>query len=255
MNKKPSIIFLFAISILIVSNLASAYIIRDVQAEREAEWERYEQYKEDYIKFNDLAAFSDYIDERSLQNSFGFKPASYYYVPPSVLQAAYNPPLQGASYYTDSRGYTSSLSQPSAVQYFGEVVNGRYTGYIPSKLNGKYFDHPQMYGGQNYLINNYNYPSYSNYNSYGYSNNYDYGYGVQNYGYAYGSNQPAYTGVSFSGDIYGVYSNSGYGSYYSSYGYGDYQYLDAYDTNTGEPAAYARIVEPTTGGFYIIGYY
>lgn len=259
MSKRYSLLFLFAIIILAVSNLSSAYVIRNITKERQEEWEYYKEYRADYIKTNDLEAYDKYIYEPNLQNSFGFKPASYYYVPPSILNLYYNPPLQGVSYYTENRGHTSSLYQPSAVQYYGEKINGRYTGYISSKLGSTYFDHPQINGDSNYLINSYRastYP-YSNYYSTGYypETSYDYNSYYDGYGY----NEPTYVGTHFSGDKYGIYSNSGYGNYYSgydyAYGYGGYQYLDAYDINTDEPAHYARIVEPTTGGFYIIGYY
>jgi hypothetical protein len=259
MKTKYAMLFLFAIMTLIVSNLTSAYVIRNVTAERQAEWDRYEQYRADYLQSNDLEAFSKYISERNLQNEFGFKPASYYYVPPSVLQAAYNPPLQGVSYYTDNRGYTSSLNQPSAVQYYGDVVNGHYTGNIPSKIGSTYFDHPQINGGKSYLTNSYQASTYT-YSSNYYSTNYPsaYSYDYNNYN-SYGYDEPTYAGTYLSGDNYGVYGNSGYGDYYSGseydYAYGNYQSLGAYDTNSGEPAYYARIVEPTTGGFYVIGYY
>jgi len=252
MNKR-AIILVSVIFVLILSNLASA-VIFDVAAAREEEWERYKEYREDYIQNNDLEAFSKYISERNLQKEFGFRPASYYYIPPSVLAAKYNPPLQGVAYSTENRGYTTSLNQPSAVQYYGEKVNGRYTGYISSKLGSTYFDHPQINGGQNYLTGNYqNY--YSNYNSY------NYGYNYGSYGYDYGS--LSLSTKSLSGDNYGIYSNSGYGNYYSGfdsaygygYGYGSYQYLDAYDINTEEPAHYARIVEPLSGGYYVVGFY
>jgi hypothetical protein len=240
MNKK-AIILVSVIFVLVLSNLASA-VIFDVAAAREEEWERYKEYREDYIQNNDLEAFSKYISERNLQSEFGFRPASYYYVSPSVIAAKYNPPLQGVVYSTENRGYTTSLNQPSAVQYYGEKVNGRYTGYISSKLGSTYFDHPQINGGQDYLIGNRNY--YSNYNSYNYGS-YDYGYSSSNLATR-----------SLSGDNYGIYSGYsglGYNSY--GYGYGNYQYLDAYDTNTEEPAHYARIVEPITGGYYVVGFY
>jgi hypothetical protein len=255
MNNKARAL-LSAIFILIVSNLASAYIIRNVQAARQAELDSFEQYKTDFIKFNDLEAFSPFISERNLASEFGFRPASYYYVSPSVLAAKYNPPLQGNAYYTQNRGYTSSLNQPSAVKYYGEQINGRYTGYIPSKLGSTYFDHPQMNGGQSYLLNSYQastYPYSSNDYSSAYSSVYSHDHN------SYGYDEPSYTGTSFSGDNYGIYANSGYGNSYSNYaygyGYGNYQDLDSYDTNNGEPAFYARIVEPTTGGFYVVGYY
>jgi hypothetical protein len=259
MNNKARAL-LSAIFILIVSNLASAYIIRDVQAARQAELDSFEQYKTDFIKFNDLEAFSPFISERNLASEFGFHPASYYYVPPNVLAAKYNPPLQGVAYSTSTRGYTSSLNQPSAVKYYGEQINGRYTGYIPSKVGSTYFDHPQMNGGQDYLLNSYQastYPYSSNDYSTDYSSVYSSDYNGYNDGYDY--NEPAYSGTSFSGDNYGIYANSGHDNSYSNYaygyGYGNYQDLDSYDTNTGEPAFYARIAERTTGGFYVVGYY
>jgi hypothetical protein len=253
MNKK-AMILISVIFVLILSNLANA-VIFDIAAARQEEWNSYQKYKADYIQSNDLDAFSKYVSDCNLQNEFGFKPTSYYYISPSVLAAKYNPPLQGVVYSTENRGYTSSLNQPSAVQYYGEQINGRYTGYISSKLGSTYFDHPQINGGQNYLINSYRASTYSLNSNY-YSTDYSSVYNDYN---SYGYNEPTYAGTHFSGDNYGIYSNSGYESYASNYnyayGYGNYQYLDAYDTNSGEPVSYARIVEPTTGGFYIIGYY
>ena len=225
MNKKPILIFLSVVFILILSNLASA-VIFDVAAAREEEWERYEVYKDDYIKFKDLEAFSEHVDEYNLQRNFGFYGPDYYYIPPNVLAAKYNPPLQGDVYSTYNRGYTSSLYQPSAVRYYGDEINGRYSGYIPSTLNGKYFDHPDAY----YETYNYGYPSYG----------------------AYGYQTPSYPSY---GGYYG-----GYGIDYPSYGgyqgYGGYGY--GYDFNeiySEEPAYYARIAEPLSGGFYVVGFY
>lgn len=245
MNKKILLLFLCATLLLIIVNLASAYIIRDVAKDRQEELERYEQYKADYIKFNDLEAFSQYVDERNLVNSFGFRPASYYYVPPSVLAAKYNPPLQGDAYYTSARGYSSSLYQPSAVQYYGEQMNGRYVGYIPSTRNGVYFDHPQMSGAQGYLTANY--PAYDSYD-YGYGSGYDSGYGSMNNNFGI---PPAWNSGSYGyGNSYGYDYGYGY-----NYGYDYSSYYDAYDTTTGEPAFYARIAEPLSGGFYVVGFY
>jgi hypothetical protein len=143
--KKSIILTIFAsILVLILANFASA-VIFNVTAARQKEWERYEQYKADYIKFNNLEGYKNYVYEPNLINNFGFRPASYYYISPQVLQAKYNPPLQGEVYYTDTRGRDTSLNHPSAIQYYGDIVNGRYTGYIPSDVNGKYFDHPDMH--------------------------------------------------------------------------------------------------------------
>ena len=212
MNKVIHITLLSALFILIFSIIASfASAIRfDIEQARQEEWDRFEAYKADYIKFNDLEAFSDHVNEFNLARNFGFYGPDYYYIPPDVWQAKYNPPLQGDVYYTQTRGYTSSLYSPSAVQYYGDEINGRYSGYIPSTLNGKYFDHPQMYGAygaQSYLT-----IGRPGYGAYGY----DYGYGYK-YGFGYGYN------------LRDLYSD--------------------------EPAAYSRIADPLTGGFYVIGYY
>ncbi len=164
MNKK---IMLFALSIcliLMLSNLASA-VIFDVQKARQKEWESYKQYKQDYADFNNLEGFEKYLDERNLMNNFGFYGPGYYYIPPKVLAAKYNPPLQGDAYCTDTRGCTTSLNQPSAVKFYGEKMNGKYYGYIPSTTGGKYFDHPQINGAYGYITvnSNYGYGSYNNY--------------------------------------------------------------------------------------------
>jgi hypothetical protein len=208
MSKKIILPFLCIMIFLIASSLSNAYVLRNVTAERQAEWERYEQYKTDYVKFYGLEGFEQYLDESNLQKSFGFKPASYYYVPQSILQLAYNPPLQGDAYYTENRGYTSSLYQPSAVKYYGTEINGKETGYIPSTHDGVYFDHPQINGGTGYLT--VNYPSYSNY---GY-NSYNY-YGYNNYNY---------------------------------YGYNSYSSIT-------QPNYYARVAQPLTGNYYVVGFY
>ncbi len=200
MNKKPILILLSVIFILILSNLASA-VIFDVAAARQEEWERYEAYREDYVKFHDLEAFSGYISEYNLQRNFGFYGPDYYYIPPDVWRAKYNPPLQGDVYYTYNRGYTTSLYQPSAVRFYGDEINGRYAGYIPSTSNGKYFDHPHMYGAPGYLTMDY--PYYGGYGGYDYN------------GYGYNFNE--------------IYSE--------------------------EPAYYARIAEPLSNGFYVVGFY
>jgi hypothetical protein len=214
MNKQGIILCLSAALLLILTNLASAYIIRDVAAERQAEWDRYEEYKSDYIKFNDLEAFSGYVDERNLQKEFGFKPNSYYYVPPNVLNAYYNPPLQGDAYYTNNRGYSSSLYQPSAVKYYGTNTNGRISGYVPSTKGGIYFDHPQMEGGA----------------------------------YGFLTVQPQYRGYG----NYGYYSGYDYQDDYSYGGYGQEIFINP---DGKEPAFYARIAEPLSGGFYVVGFY
>jgi hypothetical protein len=230
MNKNTAISMLSVIFVLIFSNLVSAYIIRNITQEKQAEWDRYEQYKTDYVKFNNLEGYEQYLSERNLQKEFGFKPASYYYVPPSVLNAYYNPPLQGDAYYTENRGYTSSLYQPSAVKYYGVNTNGRTTGYIPSTLGGKYFDHPQINGGNyGYLTVQPQYNSQGYYGS-GYNNDYLGNY----YGYEYGGNYN-----------YGYENN-----YYDYYGHADFTNPDG-----KEPTFYARIAEPISGGFYVVGFY
>src|SRR4030042_430186 len=155
MNKKIIIPVLSLIFVLAISQLASA-VIFDVAAAREEEWERYEAYKADYIKTNDLEAFSDYIYEPNLVKNFGFYGPDYYYIPPSVLQAKYNLPLHGAVYSTANRGETSSI-YPS----YGSYGSYGYSGY-----------------------GNYGYGGYGNYGGYGYS---DYGFGDYDYsGYGYG---------------------------------------------------------------------
>jgi len=257
MNKKIFLTILCIILALNLSQLASA-VIFNVSAARQEEWERYKEYREDYIKINDLEGYEQYIYEPNLARSFGFRPASYYYISPQVLQAKYNPPLQGEAYYTDTRGYTSSLYQPSAIKYYADNSNGRYTGYVDSNLGGTYFDHPQAY--QSYGVLTANYPSYSTYGSYygRYSSNGGYGsaryssfgsYG-QNYGYDYtGYSNNGYAGYEYSGG----YDYSGY----SGYGYGSYNNYGAYarDAYTDEPAYYARVAEPLSGGYYVVGFY
>ena len=166
MNKRLTFIVLSVLFVLILSNLASA-VIFDIAAAREEEWERYEAYKEDYIKFHDLEAFAGHIDEYNLQRNFGFRGPDYYYIPQEVLAAKYNPPLQGDTYYTPTRGYASSLThQPSAIKYHGDIVNGRYSGYIPSTMNNRYFDHPHIYGAQGYLTVGYPYQGFQGYQDY-----------------------------------------------------------------------------------------
>src|SRR4030043_971264 len=247
MNKRIIIPVLSLIFVLAISQLASA-VIFDVAAAREEEWKRYEAYKADYIKTNDLEASSDYIYEANLVKNFGFYGPDYYYIPPSVLQAKYNPPLQGDVYSTANRGETSSIYQPSAVKYFGDQVNGRYAGYIPSNLGGTYFDHPYSYQASGYLT--INYPSYGSYGSYGYSGYGNYGYGgYGNYG-GYGYSDYGFGDYDYSGYGYGGYS--GYSSGSGSFQGYDYYINDAYSE---EPAYYARIAEPLSGGFYIVGYY
>lgn len=223
MSKKIILPILSLILILLFSSLASA-VIFDIAAAREEEWERFEAYKEDYIQYNDLEAFSQYVNEANLARNFGFYGPDYYYIPPDVLAAKYNPPLQGEVYSTGIRGQTSSLNSPSAVKYHGTVVNGRYTGFIPSQQNGVYFDHPDINGAYGYQTINYG------------------GYGYGNYGYG------GYGGYGYSGYGYG-YNNYGYGNYYSGYGYG-YGYA-----NIKEPNYYARMADPLSNGFYVIGYY
>ena len=176
MKEKTILMFLCVFFVLILSNLASA-VIFDIEKARQEEWERYEAYREDYIKFHDLEAFAGHIDEYNLQRNFGFYGPDYYYIPPEVLAAKYNPPLQGDTYYTLNRGYASSLThQPSAIKYYGDVVNGRYAGYIPSTMNGRYFDHPDIYGAQGYLTVGYPYDyTYKGFQGYqGYQGYYGY---------------------------------------------------------------------------------
>ncbi|MBN2459794.1 hypothetical protein JXB28_05910 [Candidatus Woesearchaeota archaeon] len=249
MNKRIILAILCTVLALSLSQLASA-IIFNVTAARQEEWDRYLEYREDYIKINDLEGYEQYIYEPNLVKSFGFRPASYYYVSPQVLQAKYNPPLQGEAYYTDTRGYTSSLYQPSAVKYYADYEGGRYTGYVDNNLGGTYFDHPQAY--QSYGVLTYNYPSYNYYNNNHYNNYYSsYGsnYGYNNYGYGY--NDYGYTSYSSFGS-YGYPSYSNYG-----YGYGSYNSYGAYarDVYSDEPAYYARISEPLSGGYYVVGFY
>jgi hypothetical protein len=254
MDKRIMLLFTGVIIVLISTSLANA-VIFDVQKAREKELVRYEEYKTDYIQTNDLEAFSKYIDERGLMNSFGFRPASYYYIPPDVLQAKYNPPLQGVAYSTANRDSTSSLYQPSAVKYYGEQVNGRYTGFIPSTSGGLYFDHPQMNGESNSAnSNSYGYASYGNY---GYGN-----YGNYNYDAYSSSSDDSYTQ-----GYYNLYPYSQgsyiYDSHYQNNVYGNYNpyYSNQYYSNSldfesfEEPRYYSRMVEPLTGGFYIVGYY
>jgi len=224
MNKQGIMVFSSIILFLVLSNLASAYLIRNITKERQDEWERYEQYMADYIKFNDLEGYEDYISERNLMRNFGFYPPSYYYVSPQVLAAKYNPPLQGDAYCTDTRGCTSSLDQPSAVKYYGEKINGRYTGYIPSTYGNLYFDHPDINGANGYLTVQ---PSYRGFNYGNYNSNY------QNY-YSYSSNN------------YNNYDNGYYDNYYTN---------DINDIYTENPRAYARVADPLSNGFYVVGFY
>jgi hypothetical protein len=173
---KRKLIVLLPLMLILASVLASA-VRFDVAQARQEELDRYLQYKADYIKQNHLEAYKDQVTDVNLARNFGFYSPSHYYISPAVLAAKYNPPLQGEAYYTDARGYTSSLSSPSAVKYYGEKVNGRYTGPIPSELNGVYFDHPQAnanvngavgvvtvnYGAPSYYGNNYGYGAYGSY--------------------------------------------------------------------------------------------
>ncbi len=137
------------LAIVLVSSFSSAFVIRNVTAERKAELARYEQYKADYIQVNDLKGYEQFIYEPNLIRNFGFYPASRYAMPASVYKAKYYPPLQGEIYSTSTRQYASSLEQPNAVKYYGENVNGRVTGFVQPDLNGVYFDHPdanKVYG-------------------------------------------------------------------------------------------------------------
>lgn len=157
-----SVLFIF-----ILSSFASA-VRFDVDQARQEEWDRFEAYKSDYVKFHDLESFSGAINEFNLARNFGFYGPGQYYISPDVWRAKYNPPLQGDTYFTSTRGYGSSLyNQPSAVKYF----DGDYTR---SNINGKYFDHPDAYGAygyqtlgyqtlgnQRYGFNDYPYGSYA----------------------------------------------------------------------------------------------
>jgi hypothetical protein len=218
MNKKILLLILSLCIVLMLSSLASAYIVRNITQEGQEEWQRYEEYRADYIESNNLEAFSKYVDERNLMRNFGFKPASYYYLPPAVLAAKYNPPLQGDVYETPTRGVDTSLNHPSAIKYYGEKINGKYTGYIPADVDGVYFDHPDMNGATGYLTVN---PSYGN-------------------GYGYNS--------------YASYSPYGYDRY-NNYG----QYNTHYDNNLPgdfESARYyARVAEPLSDNYYVVGFY
>ncbi len=171
MNKK--ILIPILIAIMLANQLVSA-VIFDVETARQEEWERYETYKEDYIQFHDLEQYKEYISEYDMQRRFGFYSSSYYYIPPHVLEAKYNPPLQGEVYATPTRGMETSLSRPSAVRFYAEETNGRYTGFIPGDLNGKRFDHPDAYGtNMGYMTTNYAPINSYNYN-YGYEPNSNY---------------------------------------------------------------------------------
>jgi hypothetical protein len=188
-----------------------------VTKEKQAEWESYQQYKKDYVEFYDLKGYEKYLDEYNLMKNFGFHGPDYYYVPSQVLAAKYNPPLQGDVYCTEARGCDTSLNHASALKYYGDKMNGKYYGYIPSTVNGKYFDHPDMNGkgAQGYLT-------------------------VQpNYGYGYDSGYGA-----------GMY-NSGYDEYYTS-GFG-YDFDSGLDGK--QPRYYARVADSLTNGFYVIGFY
>jgi len=160
--------------VLLVSTFASA-VRFDVQAARNEEWDRYQQYKKDYAEFNGLEGYEQYLSERNLQMEFGFYGPMHYYISPAVLAAKYNPPLQGEVYQTDTRGISSSLQQPSAVKFYADTQNNKYTGAVPSTLNGVYFDHPHANGVVlGYETVSYNgvysdYKGYAGYNGYVYS--------------------------------------------------------------------------------------
>lgn len=144
--KKTIFSFVFVLILIVISTTATA-IRFDVEQAMQEEWDRYDLYKNDYIKFNDLKPFEDHVSEYNVQRSFGFYSPGHYYISPEVWAAKYYPPLQGEAYMTPTRYGTSLTHQPSAIQFYGEEVNGRTTGYIPSTLtNGRYFDHPQAYG-------------------------------------------------------------------------------------------------------------
>jgi len=179
MNKKIILLTLCVCLILLFTNLSSAYLIRNVTQERQAELDSYQQYKTDYAEFYGLKGYEQYLNDYNMARNFGFYGPAHYYVPSNVLAAKYNPPLQGDAYYTENRGYTSSLYQPSAVKYYAEKTNGRYTGYVPSTLNGVYFDHPDSNNAYGYLTVNSRY-SYNGYDSNNYRyDNYNYGFNSQ----------------------------------------------------------------------------
>jgi len=183
--KRVILPLLLLILILLFSSLVSA-VIFNIEEARKAEWDRFETYKNDYIKFHDLEAFTGQINEYNLIRKFGFRGPDYYYIPPRVLRAKYNPPLQGEPYYTPTRGYDSSLYSPSAIKYYGEKINNKYTGFIPSTLNNKYFDHPDIYRAYDYHTPRY--PYYGAHRFYG-------GYSYQGYDYYLKniySEEPAY---------------------------------------------------------------
>jgi|GEM_PF-1528896 len=241
MKKILIITSLALLFVLLLSSTASA-VIFDIEEARQEEWDRYESYRNDYLKYNDLEAYDKYINNYNLERNFGFNGPDYYYIPPDVLQAKYNPPLQGDSYYTANRGYGSSLThQPSAYEY--------KEGYRVSNVNGVYFDHPQIYG-----------PTYPDPAGSG-----PYGHLTLGSNTAYYGGNPLYGGYGTYGNLYGYQPqpNMGYGGYGYPGGYpggGGYPYGNnyGYGYNYGdgeEPAYYARLAEPWNNGFYVLGYY
>lgn len=166
MRKTTIIIFMAALFLVLTSVFTSA-VNFNITGAKKAEWDSYQQYKDDYVEFYGLEGYEQYLSERNLQAEFGFYGPSHYYISPQVLAAKYNPPLQGEAYCTDTRGCTASVYQPSAVKYYGEKMNGHYVGAIPSQFGGLYFDHPYANG-----VVTLNYGGASGYNSgYGYGSN------------------------------------------------------------------------------------
>lgn len=205
--KKLIIAIVFA-SLLLVSS-ASAVVIRNVTAELKDQQDRYEKYKSDYIKNNNLEGYEKYIYEPNLARNFGFYPRSRYIIPADVYQAKFNPPLQGDDYSTANRPRGTSLAQPSAVKYYAENTNGRLSGHILPDKNGVYFDHPDARVNYGYIGPRSGYSNTYQTSSYGYG--YDYRYEYSNY----------------DSDIRSDFENSRY---------------------------YARIAQPLSDNYYVVGF-
>ncbi|MBN1792092.1 hypothetical protein JW826_00175 [Candidatus Woesearchaeota archaeon] len=139
---KKTLAIIAIVALLVVSNLTSAFVFRNVTAEREAEWQSYLQYKDDYIKMNDLKGYEAYVSEYNMRSRFGFYPNSRYTPSRDVWLAKYYPPLQGEVYSSANRPYANSLDQPSAVKYYADNNNGRLSGFVLPDTDGIYFDHP-----------------------------------------------------------------------------------------------------------------
>ena len=166
----------------------------DIDKARQEEWDRYEAYRADYIQYHDLEEYSDYVSDFNLAQNFGFYGPDHYYISPQVWNAKYNPPLQGESYCTSARGCGNSLQHPSAVQYYGEQMNGRYVGAVPSTWNDRMFDHPDMYG-YGYQAGAYPAYGYQGGQYGGYAGGYAGGYGYQFEG-LYSENPAFYARIS-----------------------------------------------------------